>query len=107
MINKILESPFDEERDFFVNLCKTHVPYLAKVSDRDLKLFYHRSAETFYNCGELLFGLCEPTDFFYVVMEGVISIELTDGYKDHILDLLGRGSLIQTHNVIFDELAAY
>lgn len=56
---------------------------------------------------ELIFGLNEKTDYIYVVMKGVVAIELSDGHKHHILDLLGRGSIIQIHNIIFDELTYY
>lgn len=56
---------------------------------------------------EILFGLNERTDYIYVVMQGVISIELSDGHNHHILDLLGRGSIIQIHNIVLDELTYY
>lgn len=31
IINKIVDDPFDKERDFFVKMCLQHVPYLRDV----------------------------------------------------------------------------
>ena len=34
LINKILDSPFDEEREFFMDLCKKYVPWFSELDDR-------------------------------------------------------------------------
>ena len=40
-------------------------------------------------------------------MQGVVAIELSNGQSHHILDLLGRGSVLQIQNVLFDEQTYY
>ena len=65
------------------------------------------SNEFHYEIDEMVFKLNAKTDYIFVVMQGVVSIELSNGYEDHIIDLLGRGSIIQIANIIFDELSYY
>ena len=72
-----------------------------------MKLFYHKTDETYYECDELVFDVGEAVEYIYFVMEGVFAIELCDGFQSHQLDLLGRGSLVQLHTVIFNEVTNY
>ena len=40
-------------------------------------------------------------------MQGVLSIEISDGYQHHVLDLIGRGSVMQSFNLIFNTFTFY
>ena len=88
-------------------MCQQHVSYLRDVGTDTLKLWYNMSNEYHYEIDEMVFKLNAKTDYIFVVMQGVVSIELSNGYEDHIIDLLGRGSIIQIANIIFDELSYY
>ena len=56
------------------------MPYFSKVTDRELKLFYHHTDETYYECDEIVFDVGKTIEYIYFVMEGVFAIELSDGY---------------------------
>ena len=37
LIKKIISNPYDEEREFFVKICKDKIPYLASMPDTFIK----------------------------------------------------------------------
>ena len=72
-----------------------------------LKLWFYKSKEYHYDIGEILLKMNKRTNYIYIVMQGVVAIELSDGHNDYILDLLGKGSIIKIFNLIFDEVTFY
>lgn len=34
LIDKILKDPYNQERDFFIQVCKSQIPFFSKISDR-------------------------------------------------------------------------
>ena len=75
-------------------MCQKHIPYLRDLDKDVLKLWYNKSSEFHYEMDDLIFGLNEKTDYIYIVMQGVVAIELSNQFEHHIIDLLGRGSII-------------
>ena len=45
IISRVIENPYDPERDYFVKLVKKRIPYFTKMPDRFLKKVYYRSLQ--------------------------------------------------------------
>ena len=43
MIQQIIDDPFDEDRDYFVQTCKTRIDYFGKLTENNLKKLYYKS----------------------------------------------------------------
>ena len=102
LIDTFVKDPFDEERDFVVSVLKEMVPYLRKMDESFLKQLYYRSNEYFFEINEAVFKWDEFADYFVIVTQGIVSIDITDGVNSGVLDLLGRGSVIGLHNALID-----
>ena len=106
-MNSVLKDPFDEDRDYACNLFKKRIPYLRKMDEHFLKLLYYKSSEYYYAIHEQIFRWDEQCEFIYIVTQGVVSIDLTNGTNSEILDLLGRGSIIGIHNILYPKSIWY
>ena len=53
------------------------------------------SNEYQYEIDDLIFEPNQETNYVYILMQGVVSTEISDGYTHHLLDLLSRGSIMQ------------
>ena len=77
------------------------------MSDYFLKQLYYHSNEFFYERDEIMFNFNEKCSGIYIVWEGVIGIELTDGTKSRIIDVMGRGSVIGMYGALYKEPWVY
>ena len=72
-----------------------------------MKKLYYYSNEYFYEQGTTIFDLQEKCSGIYIITEGVVGIELTDGVKSNVIDIMGRGSVIGIYGVLFREPWVY
>jgi hypothetical protein len=100
IINSVIKDPYDEDRDFVVSVFRKKIPYLKKIDENLLKQLFYRSNEHHYCIGNQIFNWSDPCNYIYIVTQGVVSIDLTDGVNSRELDLLGRGSVIGYHNIL-------
>ena len=77
------------------------------MPDSFLKQLYYHSNEYFYEQGEIVFNFNENCSGIYIVIEGVVGIELTDGIKSRVIDIMGRGSVIGMHGALYKEPWVY
>lgn len=65
-------------------------------------MLYYRCTRHFYQYDDIVFEYGEACDGIFLILNGVISIELINRKKEitHQIDILGRGSIIGFNNVI-------
>lgn len=63
---------------------------------------YYKSQRSFYCKDEILFEYGQKCEFVYIILSGVVSIELINNKKEVMqqIDILGRGSVLGVNNVI-------
>jgi hypothetical protein len=49
---KIINDPFDEDRDNFIRVCRRNIPYLSNLDKKILKKLYYRCNEYYYEMDE-------------------------------------------------------
>lgn len=66
-----------------------------------LKELYYRSSQNFIEREEQLFGVGERCRNIFIVYQGVIEVNISDGIaKSYFLDLMGRGSVLGQNNIL-------
>jgi signal-transduction protein with cAMP-binding, CBS, and nucleotidyltransferase domain len=60
-----------------------------------------------YDIDERIFQFGQPAKYMRIIMQGVVEIDITDGKKKFLFDLLGRGSVIGVHFMITSEKWIY
>ncbi len=78
MQKKLLENPFDIERNYFAQQIQELVPYLKKASQKLLKKMYYMSSIKFFEDEQVIFEVKQPCNALYFVMQGVVAIEIYD-----------------------------
>lgn len=73
---------------------------MEKIPENTLKRIYYQSSADFHLQDEILFEIGDVCQSIYVVMQGAIEIILSDGNISQPLDILGRGSILGSNNVI-------
>lgn len=101
MVATVLGNPFDLDRNYFVLKCRQDVHYFKDVPDDRLKRLYYEADTRTYELDQLIFEKGDPCEYIYIVVSGVLGIELTDGVSNfqHI-DYMGRGSILGANSVI-------
>jgi signal-transduction protein with cAMP-binding, CBS, and nucleotidyltransferase domain len=66
-------------------------------------LFYSGDLQI-YEVDEPIFKFGQTCDFIYIVMMGVVEVDLTDGRQEYMLDILGRGSVIGLQSMLNEDL---
>lgn len=102
IITKQLLNPYDVDRNFFVLTLKKQVPYLDVLEDARLKHLYYKSHRHIYCKDQVLFEYGSPCDCIFVILSGIVAIELINNKKEviHQIDLLGRGSVLGQNSVL-------
>lgn len=108
MIFKILENPYDLDRDTFVNICRKRISWLEHVDDKVIRYLYYSCTHGFYSYNEKLFDVGDKCNCIYVITSGWIDIQISDGAKTSVtLDTLGPGSFIGQSFVLKQEPFPY
>ena len=97
----------DPDRDFFLEVCRTRIPYLAPMPERFLKELYYRSSMCFYEMESKLFSYGSRCRYISIIYNGTVVIDLYDGSELHFLDIMGRGSVLGATFVVNSELWPY
>ena len=67
LVNKIISNPYDEERDFFVQVCKDKIPYLAQMKDTFIRQLFYRANMFQYEMTENIFDVGDNCDHLMIV----------------------------------------
>lgn len=102
IIQMQLSNPYDVDRNFFVLQVMKHIPYLKVLNDNELTNLYYKSHRCFYGQDQIVFEYGSNCNFIYLILSGVLSIELLNNKKEvtQQIDILGRGSIIGINNVL-------
>ena len=60
-----------------------------------------------YEMHDRVFSVGAPCECVYIVIQGVLQINLTNGYKERQLDIMGQGSVIGSNFVIRGDIWYY
>lgn len=82
IIDKIFDNPYDVDRNFFVQKCRDHIAFLKYLPERNLKKLYYGCSQIFYDYDDILFDYGDYCQCIYIVLSGMISIELVHKKKD-------------------------
>lgn len=78
LINSIIKNPYDIDRDFFLTFCVPKIPYLRHMPIELSSQIYYRSKQIQYKQDEIVFHQDEKVTNIYIVLSGIVEIELTD-----------------------------
>lgn len=97
---EILQNPYDNERQYFMDICRKHIKYLNTAEEDVLKKLYYESRQEFYEPNQELFLFGDVCKYIYIIISGVIDIVISDGTHKEVLDILCKGSLIGVNYVL-------
>ena len=92
--SQIVNNPFDIECQYFITVCRKRIPYFKTLSEKILKDMYYSSDLMLFDINQKLFSAGNKCKDIFIVMQGVLQIDLTDGTNEFMLELMGRGSVI-------------
>ena len=78
IIEKAVGNVFDLDKQFFIEAIK-RVPYFNSLSGDVLSLLYEESEMVSLELDDILFKYNTKCQYIYIVVQGVILVELTDG----------------------------
>lgn len=104
LINGIVNNPYDFDRDYFVQKCQFEIPIFQNLDVNFLKQLYYRCETNFYEQDQIIFEAFSKCGYLYIIMQGVVGIELLDkDEQPYLIDIMGRGSIMGLNNVIKGE----
>lgn len=106
IINNCIKNPYDSDRHYFLKIIK-RVPYFNSLNDEALSLIYTECEMISLDMDEQLFKFGTKCEYIYIVLQGVIQVDMTDGYLTQYLDCMGRGSIIGINGVLKGNEMAY
>ena len=105
--SQIFNNPYDSERDFFYQTCFNNIQYLKTLPKDILQAIYYSSDILQYDFGQMVFSIGQECENIYIILQGVVSIELSNGINSFQIDVIGRGSVIGVNNLISSEEWVY
>lgn len=82
IVEKLMNNPYDVDRNFFILLCQQHISYLKYMPELSLKKLYYKCKRVFYEHDQMLFEYGDACDCIHIILSGFISIELINKKKD-------------------------
>ena len=77
--DRILENPYDLDRENAVRVMRKSVPFLANLDSRTLRYLYMRAKQKNYHYNDLLFKIGQNCKALQILVQGTIEIGLSDG----------------------------
>lgn len=74
IIKKVLDNPFDLDRNYFTLQLRTKVPYFKNCSINHLKKIYYNCEHQYYEFDQIVFNSGEKCEFLYFVIRGVVCV---------------------------------
>lgn len=107
IMTKMFANPHDEERDWFIEVCRSNIEYLKAQDEHALKELYYRSKKFFLYSTESVITAGNRCNTMYIIVSGVIDIVIQNtkfkGVMNYTLDILGRGSVIGQNYILSNE----
>ena len=79
LIQNVIANPYDTDREDFVDLCLTKIPFFQEFDKNWLRIMFYQCQHDFVSPDQVLFNagdLCEDIIF---ILTGCLDVELTDG----------------------------
>jgi hypothetical protein len=74
MIMRIIENPYDEDREAFINTCRQNIHFMQDIQKNLIRQLFYSCKHYFYNFDSVLFEYNTPCDGIYLILNGTAEI---------------------------------